>query len=105
MQFPYGLPETEEDYEHCILRDNGDFVVTRKLEAVQEETAVVSKEDPTSVWDLKQETIDKTLEIKKMQYQLSAEYFPTVYTYKRNEDGKEYRYKGNFNIGAEKKWY
>ena len=105
VRFPYGLPETEEDYEHCILRDNGEFVVTRKLEPVQEETAVVSKEDPTSVWDLKQETIDQTNELKKMQYQLNAEYFPTKYVYKRNEDGKEYRYKGDFNIGSDKMWY
>lgn len=105
VRFPYGLPDTEEDYEHCVLRDNGEFVVIKKLEPVLEETAVVTTEDPTSVWDMKQSTIDRTNELKKMQYQLTAEYYPTKYVWKRNEDGKEYRYKGNFNVGSDKTWY
>ena len=105
IRFPYGLPETEEDYEHCILKDNGEFIVVKKINPGQEETALVTKEDPTTVWDLKQSTIDKFVEIKKMQYQLNAEYYPTKYRWTKNEDGKEFRYKGNFNVGANKTWY
>lgn len=106
VRFPYGLPETEEDYEHCVLRDNGEFIVVRKLyEKKEEPAALVTEEDPTTVWDIKQDTIDRTLDLKKMQYQLNAEYYPTEYIYKRNEDGKEFRYSGKDNVGLGKKWY
>ena len=105
IRFPYGLPESEEDYEHCILKDNGEFIVVKKINPGKEETALVTTEDPSTVWDLKQSTIDRFNETKKMHHQVNAEYFPTTYTYTKNEDGKEYRYKGNFNVGANKVWY
>ncbi|ESO93962.1 hypothetical protein LOTGIDRAFT_78446, partial [Lottia gigantea] len=31
VSFPHGLPKSEEDYEHCLLRENGEFVVKHKI--------------------------------------------------------------------------
>lgn len=31
VTFPYGLPVDEEDYKHCYLRYNGEFVVRHRI--------------------------------------------------------------------------
>ena len=103
IRFPYGLPNSEEDFEHCYLRDNGEFVVVNKLSAGSE--MIETTEPEENLWELKQEFVDRINELKKMKYAINQEYFPTEYIYKYNQDKKEFRYNGNDNIGADKKWY
>ncbi|KAL3878329.1 hypothetical protein ACJMK2_030692 [Sinanodonta woodiana] len=90
VTFPYGLPESEEDYQHCHIQDNGEFVVTKKIMPKIIEN--VTLDETSTVWDIDRETIDKSLKKKLADFALTKEYFPPQYLYPFNEDGKEYRY-------------
>ncbi|KAK3576410.1 hypothetical protein CHS0354_026743 [Potamilus streckersoni] len=90
VTFPYGLPESEEDYQHCYIRDNGEFMVTKKIMPKIVEN--ITLEETSTVWDIDKETIDKSLKKKLADFDLAKEYFPPQYHYSFNEDGKEYRY-------------
>ncbi|KAK6173201.1 hypothetical protein SNE40_016697 [Patella caerulea] len=106
ITFPYGLPTDETDYEHCLLQDNGEFVVTQKLNGADaDEIKVVDKPEkiPENQMDL--ETIKADNRKKLQSFSLMSEYFQANYEYKYNQDKKEYRYNGDHNIGAGRDWY
>ncbi|XP_050414971.1 uncharacterized protein LOC126829258 [Patella vulgata] len=106
ITFPYGLPTDETDYEHCLLQDNGEFVVTQKLNGADtDEIKVVDKPEkiPENQMDL--ETIKADNRNKLESFSLMSEYFQANYEYKYNQDKKEYRYNGDHNIGAGRDWY
>lgn len=106
VTFPYGMPTSEEDLDHCYITDNGQFIVKKKLELVDQiEDIKVSDQLPENKYEMKQEHIDKCLEYRKMRYQISQEYFQTKYVYEKNQDKKEHRYKGDQNIGFDKIWH
>lgn len=107
VTFPYGEPQSEEDLEHAYIADNGAFVIKKKIGNVDqiEGEPTVCDESPENKYDMKQELIDRQVEEKKMKYQMYQEYFPTKYVYTKNQDGKEWRYKGNTDIGYDKIWH
>jgi len=105
VTFPYG-PPGPEDVDHCVLRDNGEFVVTKRLPQQQQDSSVaVTEQLPQNKYEMTQELLDKTLEYKKSNYQIHQEYFQTQYIYEKNEDKKEFRYKGDDNVGYDKIWH
>ena len=106
VTFPHGLPETEEDYEHCILQDNGEFIVKKKLEPLPEDSITIDKDPKPRVWDMDGDEL-KTHSRKKLDnWDLNSEYFSTDYVYEHNQDGKEYRYFGDKSMdGKRKNWY
>ncbi|XP_069130132.1 uncharacterized protein [Argopecten irradians] len=109
VTFPYGLPESEEDWEHCYLRDNGEFIVRRKIpnaeESLPEDVATVEAKE-SSIWDMDFETVKKQNKKKLEDYDINSEFFKPQYVYKNNIDGKEHRYFGDkrFN-GRGRTWY
>ena len=107
VTFPYGEPKTADDLEHAYLSDNGAFVVKKTIGSVEQIGAdlPVCEEAPENKFEMKQELIDKTVELKKVRYQINEEYFPTKYIYTKNQDKKEWRYKGNSDVGYEKIWH
>ncbi|XP_045203851.2 uncharacterized protein LOC123556864 [Mercenaria mercenaria] len=107
VTFPYGLPESQEDLDHCYIADNGQFIVKKKLQSVKQidDNIEVSDQLPENKFEMKQDHIDKLLEYRKMRYQINQEYFQTKYIYEKNQDGKEHRYKGDHNIGFDQIWH
>lgn len=109
VTFPYGLPESEEDWEHCYLRDNGEFIIRRKIpngeESLPTDVGVTPDRD-SSVWDMDKETIKKQNDKKLAEYDLNSEFFKPQYVYKHNQDGKEHRYFGDKRFGGKgRTWY
>ena len=98
VKFPYGLPENETDLWNCVLQDDGQLVVTKTVHPVtiEEEDKIPPK------WEMNSETLKKHNRNKLNTFSLNAEFFPAKPTYKYNQDGKEYRYSGNHNVGKEK---
>lgn len=95
ITFPYGVPENEEDLEHCQLNENGEFIVVRNVTPGEEVRALPTAPWQSTVWDMDVDTIKKhTLKIRQ-DMSLNAEFFSVdpVYTY--NQDNKEYRYFGD----------
>lgn len=107
VTFPYGLPESEEDLDHCYITDNGQFIVKKKLELTKQidENVKVSKEIPENKFELKQEFLDKTLELRKMKCQIHQEYYQTKYVYEKNQDGKELRYSDGITPDYDQIWH
>merc|ERR1711963_945441 len=114
VTFPYGLPKDEDDYKHCYLNENGEFIVRQRIDdnsaeirqAWAEVKLVEENKQKESVWTMKKETIDKECDRVKQTWRLNDEYFPEQYVYKYNQDGKEWRYKGNHNVGHRRQdWY
>ncbi|XP_033743025.1 uncharacterized protein LOC117329272 [Pecten maximus] len=109
VTFPYGLPESEEDWEYCYLRDNGEFVVRRKIpnmeESLPEDVETTADKEP-SIWEMDIETVKKQNQKKLLNYDVNSEFFKPQYVYKNNTDGKEHRYFGDkrFN-GKGRTWY
>ncbi|XP_022321082.1 uncharacterized protein LOC111123203 [Crassostrea virginica] len=95
ITFPYGVPENEEDLEHCQLNENGEFIVVRNVTPGEEVRTLPTAPWQSTVWDMDVDTIKKhTLKIRQ-DMSLNAEFFSVdpVYTY--NQDNKEYRYFGD----------
>lgn len=109
MTFPYGLPETEEDYQHCHMRENGEFIVRRKIGDSQNSSTptipeAVDREE--SKWKMTKETLDKHTWRKLATRDMNAEHFKAKNVYKYNEDGKEHRYFGDkSNSGIGRDWH
>lgn len=103
ITFPHGLPSDESDFHHCVLHADGRLTVKKKLTPTEQ-----SLEDPekdSSKWEMDKETLDNASRKILDGLRLSQEYFPAKYTYKYNQDGKEHRYTGDHNIGADRDWY
>lgn len=107
VTFPYGEPKTAEDLEHAYLCDNGAFIVKKTIgdQRLIEGEVPVCSNTPDDKFEMKQEFIDKTVELKKVRYQIHQEYYPTKYIYTKNQDNKEWRYKGDTDIGHDKIWH
>lgn len=92
--FPHGLPEHESDFEHTLIRSNGEMVVKKRLKQYEPESAVNSKptEDLTDKWKLQLDTVKKELEKRLQNFDVHTEFFRAKYTYRRNQDGQQYRY-------------
>lgn len=102
ITFPNGLPENESDYEHCLLRDNGEFVIRKKILPGNIEVVSAPKSGKDVLWKMDPKTLDRHLILQLRHRRLNAEYFPAKYVYKYNQDGKEYRYKGQ---NTDDEWY
>lgn len=102
ITFPNGYP-TEKDIEHCLLKDNGEFVIRKELQPIEKNVTpdTVPAEKQRVVMDKK--TLERHLLLQLRRYRLSMEYFPTRYVYKYNEDGKEYRYRQH--TSSDSHWY
>ena len=98
LKFPNGLPEHESDFDHTVLKSNGEFVVRKRLKVEEDEEMErkqLAEEHSQRKWCLQEETVDKELMNQKLQNTIHMEYFKEDYKYKRNQDGKEYRYSFN----------
>ncbi|BFZ24402.1 hypothetical protein BsWGS_27441 [Bradybaena similaris] len=113
VTFPYGLPVDEEDYKHCYLRHNGEFVVRHRINDQSDEiekawAEVKFAEDNPSenIWKMDKETIQNETRNVLQRFRLSSEYFKVKHVYKYNQDGKEFRYKGAHDIASTRQdWY
>ncbi|XP_052279087.1 uncharacterized protein LOC127877369 isoform X2 [Dreissena polymorpha] len=117
VTFPYGPPESDDDLDHCYMCDNGEFIVKKRLKAtaqIQGEVPVtnqiagevpVTDQISENKYEISQKLLDKTVEHKKMKHQIHQEYYQTKYIYEYNQDKKEWRYKGNKNIGYAYTWH
>merc|ERR1712183_708088 len=102
ITFPNGLPEDESDYEHCLLQDNGEFVIRKKIFASDVDVVPIEDAKKDELYKMDRKTLDRHLILQLRHRRLNKEYFPTKYVYKYNQDGKEYRYKGE---NRDKDWY
>ena len=91
LTFPHGLPEHESDFEHMYIKPTGEAIVKKRLEAYEPE----SIESDASASHMQQETLKKYLDRMRLEHTIHTEYHRTKYTYKKNEDGKEFRYNHN----------
>ncbi|KAK2181300.1 hypothetical protein NP493_402g04000 [Ridgeia piscesae] len=90
LTFPHGLPEHESDFDHTLVKSNGEFVVQKRLEHFEPESV-----DETNKWELAEETVKSKLTRTLQTFSVHREYNRAKYEYKYNQDGKEFRY--NFN--------
>ena len=90
LSLPHGLPEHESDFDHTLIKSNGEFVVKKRLQEFQPE----SDAEPDK-WQLDDETLKKRLRRVLETFSVHREYNRAEYVSKYNQDGKEYRY--NFN--------
>lgn len=95
ITFPYGVPQGEEDFEHCHLNDNGQFLVVRDVTPKNERELLPVAPKTESVWEMDVQTIQKHTEQIKRDWSLNEEFFTADPVYKLNQDGKEYRYFGD----------
>jgi hypothetical protein len=95
ITFPYGAPESEEDFEHCQLNDNGQFLVVRDVTPRSEQEMLPMAPKTESVWEMDTQTIRNHTEQIKRDWSLNEEFFTVDPVYKLNQDGKEYRYFGD----------
>ena len=105
VTLPHGLPLEESDFHHCVLRDDGQLEVKKRLHPVEDTLPSGEEEEKKEVWKMDEATVEKAARLVMAQFSLSQEYFPAKYVYKYNQDGKEYRYHGNQNIGGDRDWY
>ena len=93
LKLPYGLPEHESDFEHTFINSQGELIIRKRLEPI--EPVLLEENAEKDKWKLEHETINKQLKKKKDKFAINTEYFKPKHVYKRNEDGKEYRYTHN----------
>ena len=65
-----------------------------------EPNSAASVDSDIDKWKLEGDTILKELEKRLASFTVHTEYFRPTYKYRRNQDGKEYRY--NFNSDVPK---
>ena len=97
LKLPHGLPQSPEDYEHCYINSQGELLVKHTLRHLELDK---DKPDQRAKWRLAEDTIKKKLRRTLELYDVHSEYYEPEYVWKKNEDGKEYRY--NFYKGARK---
>jgi len=98
LRFPHGIPEHESDFEHVMIRSNGEMIVKKRLKEFEPSTATTcasTANDDHHTWRLEQSTVVKDLQKRLASFTINTEFFKTKYEYRFNQDGKEYRY--NFN--------
>merc|ERR1712012_1546223 len=94
LTFPHGFPDNPEDYEHCYIKHNGEFIVKRKVgpSASLEDNIERLAKDPKAKWRLQKETVIKDCMKRRDEYRLLEEYHKPEYHYTKNQDGKEWRH-------------
>jgi len=97
LRFPHGVPEDESDFEHTYINSRGEMMVKKRLKEFEPPSDLVPQPDEEK-WTLQQDTIEKDLKQRLLSYSLHMEFFKPVYRFRRNEDGKEYRYTFNKNV-------
>lgn len=106
ITFPYGLPESEEDFEHCNLQDNGEFIVKKKLESMNEDSITIDKEPKSNIWEMDFLELKKHARNKLDNWDINSEFFTPEHVYEYNQDKKEHRYFGDKAMGGKRKdWY
>jgi len=95
LKFPHGIPEHESDYEHTFINSHGEMIVKKRLKEFEPGPNDMVPQPEEDKWKLQTETVEKELDKQLLSYSVHSEFFHPVYKFKRNEDGKEYRY--NFN--------
>ena len=95
LKFPHGIPEHESDYEHTFINSHGEMTVKKRLKEFEPGPNDMVPQPEEDKWKLQTETVEKELDKQLLSYSVHSEFFHPVYKFKRNEDGKEYRY--NFN--------
>ena len=100
LQFPHGLPQDTSDFQHCYINARGELIVKHKLKEYEPDKETDREKEK---WKLDKETVGKRLRRTLQMNEVHEEYYDTHYEWKRNEDGKEYRY--NFNKDARKYQY
>jgi len=97
LRFPNGLPDNEADWEHSRINSRGEMVIIRRLKEFEPQQAALP--DPyREKWKLDLDTIKNDCQKTVRDYNVHMEYHLASYTYRRNEDGKEYRYNFNKNV-------
>ena len=99
LTFPHGMPEHESDFAHSVINSKGEMIVRKRL---KEETDSLPVENPRSNWQLDVDTIQTQLLRTRLNFDIHSEYHKTDYEYKRNQDGKEWRYKDFWKAVAER---
>jgi len=97
LWFPNGLPDNEADWEHSRINSRGEMVIVRRLTEFEPQPAALL-ESGKDKWKLELETVKKECEKTVRDYNVHMEYHLATYTYRRNQDGKEYRYNFNKNV-------
>ena len=90
LRFPDGLPEHESDFEHTRITSDGEIKIVKRLAEYEPAADQVNPEKEK--WKMDQETVKKELDKKLVDFNVHTEYFKNNYVYRRNQDGKEYRY-------------
>ena len=83
ITFPHGLPEDESDFQHTLLKSNGECIVKKKVEAFEPPS---EEDDPHAKWRLNPETVKKIMAKKVRDKDVHIEYFPTRYSFKLSHD-------------------
>jgi len=99
LMFPNGIPENESDWEHSRINSLGEMVVVQRLEEFEMEGKYLPDPEKEK-WSMDLDTLKTDLDKQMRDYNVHTEYFKAQYTYRRNQDGKEYRYQ--FNKGVPK---
>ncbi len=94
LSFPHGMPDDESDFDHLCLKPTGEMIVKRKL---PEYEPTDSDAETGNEWKLSVDTLLKHLDRIKWNRDIHREYHRTNYSYKYNQDGKEYRYQPKDN--------
>ncbi|GFR73285.1 hypothetical protein ElyMa_002133600 [Elysia marginata] len=59
-----------------------------------------------AIWKMDKHTIQKEAKQVLLRFKVSEEYFQEKYVYKYNQDGQEYRYKGDNKINSQRQdWH
>lgn len=110
LKLPYGLPNHPKEFETLTLKSNGELVFQKHLgcqdsdekgegkapEEAQDADETSGKLGPE--WTLTRETLQKSLDRSLLLYRVNVDQFDTKYEYKRNQDGKMYRYTFNKDV-------
>ena len=101
LRFPHGIPEHESDFEHTLIRSNGEMTVKKRLNEYEPSAATTNASTASNdldKWKLEQGTVVKDLQKRLASFTINTEFFKTKYVYRRNQDGKEYRYSCNKDV-------
>jgi large subunit ribosomal protein L30 len=97
LTFPNGLPYNEADWEHSQINSRGEMVIIRRLQQFEPQLGTLPDADKEK-WKLDLDTVKKDCEKTVRDYKVHMQYHLASYVYRRNQDGKEYRYNFNKNV-------
>ena len=95
LRFPHGVPEHESDFEHTFINSHGEMIVKKRLQQFEPGPADLLPNPEEEKWKLQLETIEKDCDYRLRTFSVHAEFFKAAHEFKKNQDGKEYRYTFN----------